>query len=231
MCVCVCMCVWIEGGYNYYRAKLLMWAIQICTKHSHTCKGGVQRKKHKLQNTVTPTRGEYSAKITNYKTQSHMQGGSTAQKAQITKHSHTCKGRVQRKKHKLQNTVTHARGKYSAKKHKLQNTVTHMQGRSTAQKAQTTKHSHTCKGGVQRKKHKLQNTVTHARGEYSAKSTNYKTQSHMYARESTAQKAQTTKRLVRERVTLCTRQYSLFLRSIVFLSDVQWVDHHQHPTE
>ncbi len=55
-----------------------------------------------------------------------------------------------------------------------------MQGGSTAQKAQTTKHSHTCKGGVQRiKKHKLQNTVTHARGEYSAKSTNYKTQSHM----------------------------------------------------
>ena len=40
---------------------------------------------------------------------------------------------------------------------------------STAQKAQTTKHSHTCKGGAQRKKHKLQKTVTHARGEYSAK--------------------------------------------------------------
>ena len=32
-----------------------------------------------------------------------------------------------------------------------------MQGGSTAQKAQTTKHSHTSKGGVQRKKHKLQN--------------------------------------------------------------------------
>ena len=87
-----------------------------------------------------------------------------------------------------------------------------MLGGSTAQKAQTTKHSHTCKGEVQRKKHKLQNTVTHARG-------------------STAQKAQTTKRLVRERVTLCTWQYSLFLRSIVFLSNAQWVDHHQHPTE
>ena len=51
-----------------------------------------------------------------------------------------------------------------------------MQGGSTAQKAQTTKHSHTCKGGVQCKKRKLKNTVTHARGEYSAKSTNYKTQ-------------------------------------------------------
>ena len=47
---------------------------------------GVQRKKHKLQNTVTHARGEYSAKSTNYKTQSHMQGGSTAQKAQTTKH-------------------------------------------------------------------------------------------------------------------------------------------------
>ena len=107
-----------------------------------------------------------------------MQGGSTAQKAQTTKHSHTCKGG------------------------------------GTAQKAQTTKHSHTCKlGGVQRKKHKL-----------------YKTPSHMQG-GSTAQKAQTTKCLVRERVTLCTRQYSLYLRSILFLSDVQWIDHHQHPTE
>ncbi len=36
--------------------------------------------------------GEYSAKSTNYKTQSHLQGRSTAQKAQTTKNSHTCKG-------------------------------------------------------------------------------------------------------------------------------------------
>ena len=133
-------------------------------------------------------------------------------------------GSTAQKPHKLQNTVTHARGEYSAKSTNYK-TQSHMQGVSTAQKAQTTKHSHKCKGGVQRKKHKLQNTVTHPRGEYSAKSTNYKTQSHIQG-GSTAQKAQTTKRLVRERVTLCTWQYSLFLRSIVFLSDVQWVDHH-----
>ena len=105
------------------------------TKHRHTCKGGVQHKKHKLQNTVTHARGEYSAKSTNYKIPSHMQGGSTAQKAQTTKHSHTCKGGVQRiKKHKLQNTVTHARGEYSAKSINYK-TQSHMQGGSTAQKA------------------------------------------------------------------------------------------------
>ena len=85
----------MQGGSTAQKAQT--------TKHSHTYKGGVQRKKHKLQNTVTHARGEYSAKITNYKTQSHMQGGSTAQKAQTTKHSHTSKGGVQRKKHKLQN--------------------------------------------------------------------------------------------------------------------------------
>ena len=45
--------------------------------------GRVQRKKHKLQNTVTHARGEYSAKSTNYKKQSHMQGGSTAQKPKL----------------------------------------------------------------------------------------------------------------------------------------------------
>ena len=102
-------------------------------------------------------------------------------------------------------------------------TQSHMQGGSTAQKAQTTKHSHTCKGRVQRKKHKLQNTVTQARGGYNAKSTNYKTQSHMQG-GSTTQKAQTTKRLVRERVTLCTRQYSLFLRSLYFyLTSNGWI--------
>ena len=138
-------------------------------------------------------------------------------------------GSTAQKPHKLQNTVTHARGEYSAKSTNYK-TQSHMQGGSTAQKAQTTKHSHTCKGGVQRKKHKLQKTVTHARGEYSAKSTNYKTQSHILG-GSTAQKAHTTKRLVRERVTLCTRQYSLFLRSTVFSSDVQWLDHHQQSTE
>ena len=149
--------------------------------------GSTAQKPHKLQNTVTHARGEYSAKSTNYKTQSHMQGVSTAQKAQTTKHSHKCKGGVQRKKHKLQNTVTHARGEYSAKSTNYK-TQSHIQGGSTAQKAQT-----------------------------------YKTQSHIQG-GSTAQKAQTT--LVRERVTLCTWQYSLFLRSIVFLSDVQWVDHH-----
>ena len=90
----------MKGGSRAQKAQT--------TKHSHTCKGGVQRKQHKLQNTVTHARGEYSAKSTNYKTQSQMRGGSTAQKAQTTKHSHTCEGGVQCKKHKLQNTVTHA---------------------------------------------------------------------------------------------------------------------------
>ena len=50
VCVCVCVCVESECAQT--------------TKHSHTCKGGVQRKKHKLQNTVTHTRGEYSVKST-----------------------------------------------------------------------------------------------------------------------------------------------------------------------
>ena len=90
----------------------------LVTKHSHTCKGGVQRIKKQT------TKHSHICK-----------GGVQRIKKQTTKHSHTCKRGVQRKKHKLQNTVTHA-----------------------------------CKREVQRKKHKLQNTVTHARGEYSAKS-------------------------------------------------------------
>ena len=91
---------------------------------------------HKKANYKTQSHmqgGSTAHKKANYKTQSHMQGGSTAQKAQTTKHRHTCKlggtaqkaqttkhrhtckGGVQRKKHKLQNTVTHARKDYSAK--------------------------------------------------------------------------------------------------------------------
>ena len=50
LCVRVCVCVSVSvGGTAHKKAQT--------TKHSHTCKGGVQRKKHKLQNTVTYAKG------------------------------------------------------------------------------------------------------------------------------------------------------------------------------
>ncbi len=36
LCVCVCVCVSVGGGTAHKKAQT--------TKHSHTCKGGVQRK-------------------------------------------------------------------------------------------------------------------------------------------------------------------------------------------